>query len=372
MRYLALIGATVMMTTPVQATTIPDFFSSFWVLGDSLSDNQNTAVMVGTINAQEGNQVTFPPASPLQQPGVASDGFTWAKELNDEFSAAGKANANLSFGSARASENGDGPPDLGAQIAPAQTFTTSFSFNLNPLNPAETTTISGTAPKYGDGQGGLLDRKDQWGANPLVTVFIGGNDFLDAAGAIATGLGTPEDILPTVVANTFASVTSNIATLVDEGVSDFMVMNLPDFSLIPQFNGEGAALGAAVSAAAASYNNLLEQYLNGLRAAGLSISEVDIFAGLSDRENLSNYGITNFDDACVFNVDPASQDCSGYLYFDNIHPTSQGHAAVTDLARAALNETYGLQPIPLPAPALMLITALGGTLLLRRRRVQKT
>jgi phospholipase/lecithinase/hemolysin len=368
MRYLAIVGATALLAAPVQANTITDLFSSFWVLGDSLSDNGNTAFMVGTLNAAQTDPIEFPPGSPLQQPGVASDGFTWAKEFNDGFAAAGKSTANLSFGSARAADDGQGPPDLGAQIAADKSFTTSFSFNLNPGDPTDIQTISGTVPKYADGMGGLLDRQTEWGSDPLVTVFIGGNDFLDTARDIALGVGAPADLLPQVIGTTFNAVSSNINALIGAGVTDFMVMNMPDFSMIPQFDGDGALLGAALGNAAAGYNALLEQYLSGLRDTGIKVTSVDIFSALSDETRLASFGITDIENACVFSVNPLEQDCTGFLYFDNIHPTAQGHAAIAALARENLNETYGLQPVPLPAPALMLISALGGTILMRRRR----
>lgn len=368
MRYLAIASAAALLAMPVQATTITDPFSSFWVLGDSLSDNQNAVAMALTINAQQDTPIVFPPASPLQQPGVASDGFTWAKRFNDAFAAAGKATANLSFADARATENGVSVPDLAAQIDAESFFDTSFSFNLNPAAPEETTTIAGTAPKYIDGQGGLLDRKGDWGSDPLVTVFIGGNDFLDTSLAIATGGVSPEVGLASVVANTFASVSSNINGLVDEGVNDFLIMNLPNFAAVPQFDGAGAALGIGLSNAAMQYNNLLELYIEGLQAAGVNVSYVDFFSALSDTDRLAAAGITDFEDACLFSVDPSTADCTGFLYFDNLHPTGAAHGVLADLAAEAISDTYGLQPIPLPAPALMLLTALGGTLLMRRRK----
>ncbi len=367
MRFLAMVGATALLATPVSASTITDLFSSFWVLGDSLSDNRNATAMALTINAQQTPPVSFPPASPLQQPGVASDGFTWAKEFNDAFAAEGKPTANLSFGTARATEDGISAPDLGAQIDETVPFSTSFSFNLNPTDPDDVTTITGSAPKYIDGQGGLRDRRDDWGSNPLVSVFIGGNDFLDTAELIADGTVSPEAGLAAVVATTFASVTRNINDLIDDGVNDFLIMNLPDFARIPQFDGAAGILGAGLSEAAAQYNSLLELYIAGLRAGGVNVSYVDFFNSLSDTERLADAGITNVEDACVFSVNPATGDCSTFLYFDTIHPTAAAHGVIADLATEAISDTYGLQPIPLPAPALMLITALGGLMIARRR-----
>lgn len=87
MRHLVLTGAIALLAAPAQATTIPELFSSFWVVGDSLSDNRNTATMVQNLVLQQPDPsaVPLPPASPLQQPGVASDGFTWARAFTEAF-----------------------------------------------------------------------------------------------------------------------------------------------------------------------------------------------------------------------------------------------------------------------------------------------
>lgn len=361
MKYLALIGALAATAVPVHASTLTDRFSSFWVLGDSLSDNQNTARMVGALNAQATVPIPFPPGSPLQQPGVSSDGFTWAREFTEAFAAAGRPTANLSFGAARASNNGSGPPDLADQISASADFTTNFTF-------APGVSLEGTVSKYPDGAGGLMDRQDEWGDDALVTVFIGGNDFLDAASAIGSGPAAFEAALGDAILGTFDAVTENIDALEEAGINDFLVMNLPDFSVIPQFNGPGAPIGNAVSGAARLYNTLLEDYLSTLRRRDVNVTSVDIFSALTDADRIDRFGLTEVDNACVSVVNPVTGNCDGFLFFDNIHPTAQGHRLVADLAVERLSDTYTLQPVPLPAPILMLITALGGTLLMRRRK----
>jgi hypothetical protein len=67
-------------------------------------------------------------------------------------------------------------------------------------------------------------------------------------------------------------------------------------------------------------------------------------------------------------VDPSQGDGAGLLYFADIHPATAGHAAIAEVARAGLIETYGLEPVPLSAPALMLFSTLGELAVLRRRK----
>ena len=366
--------------TPSHATPLTDIFDSFFVLGDSLSDNGNTATLVGRIAAQPDNapQVNFRPPAFAQQPGVSSDGPTWAAGFVSDFEAAGKTAENLSFGSAWASDNGVGPPDLADQIAAADSFDTTFSFYPGALDAFK---ISGIAPKYPDGGGGLKSRLSDPDERELITVFTGGNDFLGAAFEIATRPEDSQEILSNTVLNTFTSVTQNVEDLfISQGVNDFVIMNVPDFAVIPRFNDPtdplAFALGLGLSDAAQSYNALLfgtettPGYVDSLRLRGASVTEVDIFSLLSDPAAIASAG-ENIDamNACTVVAQTQSlADCSNFLFWDEIHPTMVGHSLIAQATRESLGQTYGLQPVPLPAPALMLLTALGGLAVFRRRR----
>lgn len=361
MKHFALLGLVALAATPVQATTITDHFTSFYVLGDSLSDNKNTAVMVGNLIAQQPDpaSIDLVPSPPQQQPGVSSNGFTWAKEFTDAFAAAGKDTANLSFGAARAKDDGGGPPDLLAQISADASFTTTFVLPTVSSGPVP---ISGTAPKYADGKGGLLDPLRPKGSNALVAVFIGGNDFLDAAVDLTFGAVSQQ----TLVDDTLGAVKTAIDGLIVEGIDDFVVMNLPNFAVIPQFAGSAQPFGLNLAAAAVQYNSALDTYLDSL--SGIArITTVDVFSALTDTSLLASAGITDTSTTCVSVTTDTSRDCTGLLYFDTIHPTAAGHGLIADLTRNRIAQEYA-QPVPLPAPALMLLTALGGMLVVRRRK----
>ena len=343
------------LATPLHAGSLLSQFDSFYVLGDSLSDNGNTFNLLQRAGLS-------PTSRALQQEGVSSDSFTWAKEFTDVFGPNGE---NLSFGAARANDNGDIIPDLFAQIS-AEPEAVPF------LN------------KYQDGLGGLAARIGDGSDRELVTVFIGGNDFLDAAeatgaklqdaaiaqatlgdAAAATVLASLQTDLATLTQKTLTTVIGGVQSIIGLDVNDLIVMTLPDFSVIPAFNGALAPVGAALAETAKTYNTLLEMELDKLRSDTVKITTVDIFDALSDTTLLAEAGFTDIDNACI---DAGVTRCEGFLYFDGIHPASQGHALIAAQTREALAETYA--PVPLPASALFLLSALGAGVVIRRRRQQ--
>lgn len=103
---------------PAAATTIHEPYSSFWVLGDSLSDNGSTDP-VGSVSTND---------------------TVWNDGIIDEFDRAGKTTVNLAYGGATAT--GSSPIDLAQQVQ---------DFALSP---------------------------EEKGTRPLVSVWFGGNDLL--------------------------------------------------------------------------------------------------------------------------------------------------------------------------------------------------
>ena len=108
--------------------------------------------------------------------------------------------------------------------------------------------------------------------------------------------------------------------------------------------------------------------MQGNNLFGATVTEVNVFDALSDPVLLASRGITDAENACILTVSTSAASCTGFLFFDDIHPTAQGHALIEDITRAALNETYQVTPVPLPASALLLLSAFAGTFALRRRK----
>ncbi len=82
------------------AAPVDAVYSSFFVFGDSLSDDGNLFASAGQ-----------PPAPYFD--GRFSNGPVWAEAVADRFA----ISENFAFGGAGAATDGDGVPDFGAQVA---------------------------------------------------------------------------------------------------------------------------------------------------------------------------------------------------------------------------------------------------------------
>lgn len=307
----ALAALLIAAAAPVAAAPVSQLHSSFWVLGDSLSDNGNLFAATGGAA----------PPSPPYFAGRFSNGPVFAESLQAEFLAALKPTANFAFGGARAVADADGIPDLPAQLG---------LFSLV------------AAPNLGD--------------RPLVSLLFGANDLFGA-------IGTPtQEAAADAAANAVADAALFLAA--DFGVEDFLLFTLPDLGLTPLFtlfSPPGAA--ALATAATERFNDTLLGRLPGLEAAGLTAHLVDGF-GLSRAiaADPASFGVADAVTPCVIvGVSVCTPEVAEQLaFFDAVHPNATIHLAIADAARAAV--------VPLPATAPLLLAALALAASFRRRR----
>lgn len=303
-RRLILAGVTAAL--PVFASAAPiGSFTDLVVFGDSLSDPGNIFALSGGIVP-----------NPLFYPnGQFTNGDTWATKLG-----ADKASGtNFAFGGATASTNGDTIPDFAAQRA-----------------------LFGAAVS-----GGL-----SLGARPLAAVWFGGNDLRDAFGAANPGAIITQAVTDLVV---------GVNTLLASGLSDILVLGLPNLGRIPEVTANGAGAIAAATGATLAFNGAVQGALAAPIASG-NVRYFDTFALFeSIVGNASAFGFTNSTDACLLaaaNPLTCAGD-AGFLFHDTIHPTDRAHTLLANAVRASV--------VPLPAGGILLITALGGLVALRRR-----
>jgi phospholipase/lecithinase/hemolysin len=323
-RNILLAGVTALLPTLGSAAPIGPF-SDLVVFGDSLSDPGNIfAITGGTV-----------PDPTLYPNGQFTNGNTWASQLGANFA----SGTNFAFGGARAVAN---PEPVGGDMDDNTDAIPDFA--------AQRDLFGLTAPSLGP--------------NPLATVWFGGND-------LRAGLANPASI-GAVISAAVTEIVTGVGDLFSRGLTDVLVFGLPNLGRIPEVTSLDAFLasigaapaGTAIAGATAAtqgFNDALRSGLSTLTPLG-NVQFLDTFALFEDiLADADALQFTNTTDACILTLVPAT-DCAtdqGFIFHDTIHPTDRVHALIAEEVRAAV--------VPLPAGGLLLLTALGGIVLMRRR-----
>ncbi len=325
--------AAVSFTTVAIAGTVTDSYTSYWALGDSLSDNGNLnflAYGVGTDWNYSNNIGTN-----TYYTGRFSNGPTWAEYVAQEFSDAGLATGNLAYGGGEALE----PDSL-------FDFTPGLEYQRKAL---------------------VDDYAGQFGSAPLVSLLMGANDIFEAIGS--------SDLID-IAQRAADAVTDAARFLSTHGVNDFLIGNLPDLGLTPAYSLLQPGLHDAAYDASVAFNARLAGNIAGLRDDGLNVVTLDIWSIMYDIIGApADYGLSDTVHPCLY-PDAASaaffgdsQSCSDAesltrLFFDSVHPSMRAHEATAQAALAALMPA----PVPLPAGMPLLVGAVAGFAVIRRKR----
>jgi phospholipase/lecithinase/hemolysin len=202
--------------------------------------------------------------------------------------------------------------------------------------PPSTATQVGT---YLTDAGGVAD------PNALYTIWTGGNDINAVVG------GAPF----TDLADAGLAVATIADDLLSAGAQNILVVNVPNLGLTPGADGnEGGAEFLSVV-----FNDNLALGLANLGSANITF--LDSFSLLQTIvDNPAAFGLTNVDDNCLATTGGLGSACDGYLFWDDLHPTADGHQLIADAAYAAV--------VPVPAAAWLFGSALLGLAGLSRRR----
>jgi phospholipase/lecithinase/hemolysin len=286
-------------------------FSAEYVFGDSLSDNGNLASI--------GVKFTDPPSfhdsftnGPVavqllaQSLGLSANPSDWLT------SPSVPAGTNYAVGGATSALAAVGGPTL---------------INLPEQVAAYSAFVSGQADP-----------------NALYVVMIGGNDVRNAA-LQATGAPAIED-------GVNAELTA-ISTLAGEGAKHFLVVNVPNVGLIPEFTEDGPAdVAADATTFSQLYNNELSEGLRTLEptlATGSTLTDFDLYDfNASILADAAAHGFTNTTDPCFTNTPasaaattacgPDGANVDQFLYWDDIHPTAPVQALWAQGFEAAVPE----------------------------------
>ena len=357
MRIIVAAAAALVLSGPTVATAsvVTDAFTSFWAMGDSLTDDGNLnrfAFATGISNAPtsdtQGTAAYYQTGSFWSgYSGRFSNGATFAEHIADAFSDAGKVEGNLAYGGAQALGNG------------------------------------GIAGAFIDDLGEQLDRMEgglqsQFGDRPLVSLLMGANDIFEA-------LRSSDPMIQALDAARRAAdaVGDAVAALRSVGVDDFLISNLPDIGLTPAYSLIESGLKDAATAASLAFNERLAARVADLRGDGANIVDLDLFAQIRDIvANPGAFGfgdVTNpcmFDSAARASMYGQEQYCTdaesqARLFFDSVHPNLLAHRQTADLALALLEQNLMPAAVPLPGGFALLLGGVAVMMPLRRRRRDK-
>ena len=148
--FLTAAACVVAFSAPASASSITDFFTGFYSLGDSLTDD-------GKFGLAGSGGLLEPPSFG----GRFTNGLTWSEYIEDSFAAAGHDSRNYALGAATASPtNFVNPGPLGTLEKQVAAFTAEL---LAPIVP----------PLRNPGD------------NPLVSLWFGANDIFQGQSATA-------------------------------------------------------------------------------------------------------------------------------------------------------------------------------------------
>lgn len=286
-------------------------YSQLVVIGDSLSDTGNLYDLTASLPPFLGIPAT--PPSPPYSNGRFSNGPVYTDYLNQklglsptpELSPSRAGGTNHAYGNALVSGTASG---------------------IIPSLPAQSATLLASA-------GGSLD------PNALYVVWGGNNDLFGLLDqSLSSSMAQP------LIEGVADLLLGTIASLVSSGAQHLLVPNIPDLGMTPREAGNAAS--------ATQYSQWFNSRLgDGLASIPADIVLFDTFATLREAPTV----FANATGMCIL-----LSSCDGYLFFDDVHPTTAAQQILADRMYAQLTA------VPLPAGVWLFGSAL--TLLLVRRR----
>jgi phospholipase/lecithinase/hemolysin len=159
----------------------------------------------------------------------------------------------------------------------------------------------------------------------LHIVYGGANDMLRAVGAPQTSI---------VIDAAIASLRSIVADLADRGASNILVPNLPGLGITPAMRARGQDAVEAADKLAEHFNNALDQVLSGFaRSDGPRLHCLDVWKLAEEvRADPTAVGFMEIALPCG-----EGGNCEGYLFWDDVHPTTKAHQHLADAAIQVLS-----------------------------------
>ncbi len=182
---------------------------------------------------------------------------------------------------------------------------------------------------------GLLQQVNLYAAtadlphNALFVVWIGANDILSESGVTEESL-----------ADSISNIGTALQKLADFGAEDILILNLPNMGSLP-LSLDSQTTGLFLKAASISFNSSLSDTVDHFAGdnPGIAVYKLDIYS-LFERilANPASFGFTNVTDVLLDPAKPYNFDnTEGYVFWDDIHPTTEAHVEIAEQAYELLN-----------------------------------
>ena len=186
--------------------------------------------------------------------------------------------------------------------------------------------VGGARLDAGSGPNSLRAQTDRYlrGAKPagriLFIVYGGGNDVLGAIG---------DADARSAVQRAVTFLKTIISDLERHGACDVLVPNVPDVGITPAVRARGGGALAQARALTREFNAAVDEALRAfVWSRTLRIHRLDVYTlGERVRADPAALGFSNITSACN-----GLASCKGYLFWDDVHPTSRAHAHLADAA----------------------------------------
>lgn len=271
-------------------------YENIVAFGDSLSDHYGLSSYLGVYD---------PDTNPNGVPEVWSNGDVWVEYLAADWG------ANLDNNAI------GGAMSLGHESADIQALSDSGSLPQLGLVGQVDLFVS-TDPE--------VDEEET-----LFTIWIGGNDFLEF------GKGDSYTTDPEVlIAGIMTNISDAVVSLYSQGAATFLILNLPDFGILPLYSSKSAEEIAAITALIEAYNTALATTVESLEASfsDISIDLFDSFAFITeliDTNAFANVTGTYMElDADGNRTGNVNGDADDYMFWDSIHPMTRAHEMLAD------------------------------------------
>ena len=284
-------------------------YPKIYAFGDSLSDAGNIYTYLST------HGLPPEPVSPPYSAGRFSNGQVWVQYLS----------AKAGLGTLTPSLKGG--TDYAAGGA---TTGTSSVHNANASDlPSQLSSFNTNVPKPNTAS--------------LFTLWIGSNDLLDILSANLSTTATT-----TAVNQVLANEMTFFNGLRKVGAKHFVVLTVPYLGLTPEVSSHGAAATTAGTALAKRFNTaLIAKLKTAATTYNLDVKIVDTLPLIDAAvAHPATYGFTNVNTPCWSgNLTSASSGkvCASsvagqnkYLFWDQLHPTTAGHAQIAKNVETAL------------------------------------